>query len=359
MNRTHPQVWLLCGHKAGDNNQLLALAQALGWPYQIKKMAYRPYELLVGRLGATLAGIDLEKSDSLTPPWPDLILTAGRRNEAAALWIRKQAQKKVRIVHIGRPWAPLRHFDLIVTTPQYQLPRQANVHYNLLPLYRITQEKLEEAASHWQSKVTLPPPYLTVLVGGDSGPCLFDREAAGRLAGQVNRMAKEMSASVLISTSARTPLEAVSILEREITVAKQLYRFQPGGSGNPYLGFLGLAQAIVVTGDSISMLAEACATGRPVHIFPFGYGHWAMRESLTQPSSSLPFWDRRKLKAWRSSLALTFAPKRLRRDIRRMHRALIESGRAVWLGEKFAGRPPAPVNELTITAARVKALFIS
>ena len=41
-----PRVWLLMGHKAGDNNQVLALAEALGWPFEIKKFTYRRYELL-------------------------------------------------------------------------------------------------------------------------------------------------------------------------------------------------------------------------------------------------------------------------------------------------------------------------
>ena len=359
MNFDIPRVWLLCGHKAGDNNQLLALAEALGWPYEIKRMAYRPYELLVGRLGATLAGIDLEKSDSLKPPWPDLILTAGRRNEAAVLWIRKQVQKNVRIVHVGRPWATLKHFDLIVTTPQYQLPDLANVHTNLLPLHRVTEERLRQAARQWQPKVALPPPYITLLVGGDSGPFVFDETAAQQLGVQVNRLAQEKGASVLDTTSARTPPEAIAHLAREMTVAKYIHPFKPGDKANPYLGFLGMAADIVVTGDSISMLAEACATGKPVYIFPFGSGRWAMRPETPVSPSPRAIWDRRRWKAWRSSLVLSLAPKRMRRDIRRIHQALIESGRAVWLGEEFVRQPPAPVDELAITAARVKALFIS
>ncbi len=43
-----------------------------------------------------------------------------------------------------------------------------------------------------------------------------------------------------------------------------------GDGPNPYLGFLGLADAIIVTADSINMVCEACSTGKPVHILPLG-----------------------------------------------------------------------------------------
>jgi mitochondrial fission protein ELM1 len=40
-----------------------------------------------------------------------------------------------------------------------------------------------------------------------------------------------------------------------------------GTGENPYFGYLGLADAIVATADSVNMVTEACATGKPVHVF--------------------------------------------------------------------------------------------
>ncbi len=349
-----PRVWLLCGHKVGDNAQLLALARALGWPYEVKHLAYRPYELLVGRFGATLAGIDTSRSDPLAPPWPDLVLTAGRRNEAAALWIRSQAEKPVRLVHMGRPWAPLDRFDLIVTTPQYHLPRLSNVLYNTLPLHDLSRATLDREAARWRDRLGVKPPYLTVLLGGDSGPYLFEAAAARRLARQVSELARRMEASVLATASARTAADAVAAFEAALTVPCRLHRY--GMGDNPYRAFLGLADVVVVTGDSISMITEACVTGRPVFLFPFGDGRWAMRpEAPVTPA--LPFWHRRRWRARRSALALTLAPQRLRREIRRIHEALIAAGHAAWLGESFPGDAPPLADELGRTTARVRALM--
>ncbi len=352
-------VWLLCGHKLGDNLQLMALAEVLGWPHAVKRLKYRPYELLLGRIGATLLGIDRKRSDPLLPPWPDLILTAGRRNEPVALWIRKQAAKigqKVRIVHLGRPWAKLGAFDLIVTTPQYFLPPLANVLTNAFPLHALTEEKLKQAAQYWGAKISVPGPYLALLVGGSSGPYIFDAKIATVLAQQASELAKRKGASLLVTTSARTSQEAAHALAKAIAVPAEIHVWQPGKE-NPYLGYLALADEIIVTGDSMSMLAEACFTGKPVHIFPFGSGRWAMRLKAQLPPSPRPWWDKEKLRALRSALGLTLAPRRLKRDIRCILWAAIESGRAVWLGEEPRKLAPLPLDELAKTADRIKALL--
>ena len=50
-----PKVWLMMGHRAGDNSQVLALAEALGWPFEVKRFVYRRTELLTNLLcGPTL-----------------------------------------------------------------------------------------------------------------------------------------------------------------------------------------------------------------------------------------------------------------------------------------------------------------
>ena len=201
-----PRVWLLLGHKAGDNNQVLALAEALAWPWEEKRIVYRPWELLSNRLlGVTLRGIDRGASSALEPPWPDLVISSGRRNEPVARWIRRQAPG-VRLVHVGRPWAPLDAFDLIVTTPQYSLPERANVLENELPMHRLRRERLQAEAQRWQPRLAaLAAPRIAVLLGGNSGAYVFTPEKARRLGRLVNGLARSQHGSVLVTDSARTP----------------------------------------------------------------------------------------------------------------------------------------------------------
>ena len=120
-----PRIWALLAHRAGDNEQVVALADALGWPYEIKRFTYNRYEALVSwPFFSTVAGVQRSLSSDLSPPWPDLVLTSGRRNEPIARWIQARARHRVRRVHVGRPWERIENWDLVVTTPQYRLPRR-------------------------------------------------------------------------------------------------------------------------------------------------------------------------------------------------------------------------------------------
>ena len=74
------------------NAQITALADALGWPYEIKHLVFRRTELITNILaGPTLTGVIRERSSPLAPPWPDLMISAGRRNEPACRWVRERA----------------------------------------------------------------------------------------------------------------------------------------------------------------------------------------------------------------------------------------------------------------------------
>ncbi len=363
-----PRVWALLAHKAGDNSQVTALAEALGWPVEEKRFVYKPYELATNLvLGITMAGVERKQSSTLEAPWPDLIISAGRRNEPICRWIQKQAAPhRVRLVHIGRPWARIENFDLIVTTPQYRLPVRPNVLHNKTPLHRINTDRLRGDAEAWAPRLSdLPKPYIAVMIGGNSGPFSFDRAAAEQLARQASEMARACGGSLLVSTSARTPQPAIDAFVDTVSCPAHIYRWSRGATDNPYFAFLGLAESIIVTGDSMSMLAEACATHKRVYIFDLGEGRYAMRESVAAASRRTPRlrpwwkgWEKARWNAFWYRQMMRFGPQRLSRDIRIVHRHLVDSGLAVWLGDDFPLEKPLPALQcVSRAAARVRALF--
>ncbi len=344
------------GHKAGDNAQLQALADALGWDYHVKRFVYRKTELITNRLvGVTLAGIYQRKSSRLEPPWPDLVISAGRRNEPVARWIRRHADRHVHLVHLGRPWAPLDRFDLLITTPQYQLPQRPNILHNLAPLHRVTDSRLMAAAAEWSPRLArLPRPYIAVLVGGHSGSFVFDAQAAAQLGAVANTMAAAVGGTLLLTTSVRTPRASVATLETAISAPRHIFRWRANAADNPYYGYLALADAFIVTADSMSMLTEACGTRKPVYIFDPNKGRQAKLFSGFRgyPVGRFRF---QSLVQW---LSLRIGPKRMRRDVSALHRRLIADKRAVWLGEDFPrGQQPPPLNDIERAVDRVRTLF--
>jgi uncharacterized protein len=355
------RTWLMLGDKAGDNAQVRIIADALGWPYQVKELAFKaPYVLGKPRFRTSLYHLDQARSAPLVPPWPDLILTVGRRPSMAALWVKEQARGAATLVVVGRPKRWLNRFDLVIAPPQFQLPRRPNVLRLDLPLMRVDEGAVAGASEQWRERFAdLPRPLTALLVGGPTKPYRFDQAVARQLIERA-RCAAEAEAeggSLYITTSRRTPAKVVATLAAELPANARLYRWCNDGA-NPYQALLGLADRFIVTGDSISMMVEVARLGKPLAIF------------------ALP--EERRVLRWRGTLSrrlaaledgaagsllgpLSEALHRLRiakypRDLSEIHRRLYARGLAVPLGQPFEPPQTRPSDDLTRAVEHVRAL---
>ncbi len=292
-SRTAPTCWVVTDGKAGMQSQCVGLAEALGFEPVIKHVALRaPWRQLSPyfRLGHAHAFAD--GSDPLAPPWPDLLIATGRHSIAASLYIREQSRRageRTVTVQIQNPVLSPRYFDLVIV-PQHDRLSGPNVISTLGALHRVTPELLKrEAAALVPQVAHLPRPYLGVLIGGPNAAYRFGEEEMTRLAQLLVRAADESGGSLLVTPSRRTGERNLALL-REILGARPSFIWDGTGT-NPYFGMLGLADALVVTSDSVNMVSEAVATAKPVHVFDlpggtakFGRFHEALRErGLTRP----------------------------------------------------------------------------
>ena len=347
-----PRVWLLQSDRAGDNNQVLALGELLGLPAARKRVIYRSPVLLPKIVAARssnllVAGVDRRRSTPLAPPWPDLVISAGREMEPVARWIRRQAGGRTRLVHMGRPWAPLEAFDLVISTPQYALPERDNVLVISLPLHRVTRERLAAEAAAWAPRFRrLPGPRTAVLLGGNSGSFVFNPRKGTELGRLVNDRAQTEGGSLLVTDSARTAPETFEAFAAELTVPNYVYRWQEGAVANPYFAFLGVADRLVTTGESVSMLAEASVTGKPLYIYDLDEPLPAGATAPQRLRAALRYH------ALRDRLAHLFGPAYMQRDIGVIQRQLVAGGRAAWLNRdgaparEAAPTPPAAADDL-------------
>lgn len=304
-------------------------------------MHYSRWEPLVTlSFKPSVLAISSHMRKTFSPPWPDLVLTAGRRNEAVARWIQHASGHRSKVVHIGRPWHHARHFDLVITTPQYQVDAAPNVVMMNLPLHQPPQPSLaQEKFDH------LPRPRIVLLIGGNSGALTLRTQLAKKLISQTNALAHRLGGSVLASTSARTPAFLRPLLG-ELSVPHHVWCW--GEPDNPYQDYLSVADAFVVTSDSVSMLAEAISTSRPVLIFDLAERRWWRRIAHYRPNALL------------HRAAMRIAPSRLKRDAGRIHQRLVEAGRAHWLGAELAELPtsqPLAHQDLNTASASVRELF--
>lgn len=266
-----PRVWLLAGAHKGDNEQLITLAEALGLGYRVDSNYQSIASIVADRIARGRLTVRRHRERALAgPPWPDLVLISGGRRVGDALRIKRASGGTTKVVCIGRPWARLDLFDLVVTTPQYCLPPRPNVLQNTLTLNVPDGANLAQAAESWAGRfAALPRPWIAVLVGGNSGSYAFDPANARRLAKEAKDLARRHGGSLLVITSPRTPAGSTRVIKQSLDCPHVLHTWSPGEEANPYLAYLAQADCFLVTCDSASILSQACATGKPVRLFAF------------------------------------------------------------------------------------------
>jgi mitochondrial fission protein ELM1 len=298
---TQHAVWVLADPRPGTAAQALGIAERLGVPFRTVPLGWGPLARLPWPW-PTLAGLDAASHQALWAAavgpgpdgpavrdrrlarWPALVLSAGRRAAPVALWLGRRG---ARTVHCMRPGFGAARFDLLVVG-RHDAPAPAA---NLLPIlgaaHRMSPARLAGARAEWAALGNLPGPRVAVLVGGAVRSEGLDMATAAALVPGIRRHFPR--ATLLVTTSRRTGAEATARIAADLAATPhRLFRWGDGGP-NPYAGYLAWADAVVVTADSVSMLAEACATGVPVLVAGHAPGrHAALARSLYDAGYATP-----------------------------------------------------------------------
>ncbi|MQL77659.1 hypothetical protein Taro_010089, partial [Colocasia esculenta] len=237
---------------------------------------------------------------------PLLVVASGWDTISIASSIRHMAPQNVFVVQIQHPRTHLDRFDLVITpqhdyyplTPSGQqeipkflrrwiTPREPpgnNVVLTAGALHQVDSAALRAAALTWHNELApLSRPLLVINIGGPTCHCRYGADLAKQLADALHSVLASCG-SVRISFSRRTPEKVSHIILRQFGDHPKVYIWD-GEDPNPHMGHLAWADAFVITADSISMISEACSTGKPVYVigaerckWKFSAFHRALRE---------------------------------------------------------------------------------
>jgi mitochondrial fission protein ELM1 len=356
---SQPRIWLLLGHKKGDNGQVETIAAAieasLGWCCERKHIQVRePFLFGKPKVGPTLYHLDREASDALEAPWPDLIITIGRSPANVALWIEERSRGKSRIALVGKPSGYTERFDLVVTSGEILPVPYPNVLRIKMPLMRIDRSAIEREGRNWEERLaSLPRPLVGIMIGGPTNPFVFNRLVTDRLVEEGERIIAH-GGTPYFTTSRRTPAGVAAQIEARLGGRCKLYDWNDSKADNPYRGLLGLADSFVVTGDSISMMVEVVQLGKPLQILSLPTG---LLGSLDQARRSLArglFQPAGPGAVSRMRVHLAHVIYRAHlirhtRDYPGFHRWLVAQGLAGWVGDPVTplfGRLPDDIPKV-------------
>lgn len=240
---------------AGLQAQALGLAEAAGLEattVSLRPMA--PWRWVSARFWpAPLRAVALPELG------PGPLIAAGGTAAVVASALRTRDRPVIQVQH---PRMDPARFDLIVVNRHDGLTGR-NVVVTRTALHPVTPERLAAAAALWAPRLAhLPRPLVAVLVGGSNGRFRLDAAVAAQLGGQLAAMIRADRVGLALTPSRRTAPEARAALEAAVRPLGGWVWDMAGD--NPYFGLLALADAIVVTEDSVSMVSEAVATQAPV-----------------------------------------------------------------------------------------------
>ncbi|HEY5300103.1 MAG TPA: mitochondrial fission ELM1 family protein [Acetobacteraceae bacterium] len=255
------EPWILSEAYAGLQSQALGLAEAAGWNPDIRVLAPRaPWRFLPARAWPAPLRV---VADALRGELPPLSIACGGMGAAVGAALRGRG---VAAVQIQDPRMDARRFDVIVAARHDEMTGP-NVVVTRTALHRATRARLRAEGEHWRERfAALPRPLVAVLVGGSNGRFRLDAAVAARLAGELAAMMRVDRVGLALTPSRRTDPAAIRVLTDALTPLGAYV--WDGSGGNPYFGMLALADAIVVTTDSVSMISEAVATTAPVLLAP-------------------------------------------------------------------------------------------
>jgi mitochondrial fission protein ELM1 len=362
-----PLTWVILSDKRGDNGQVETIVDALGWPVVHKYVHMLPqYVLGKPRYRPSLEHIDRHQSDSLAGPWPDLIITVGRRPSMVALWVREQSANKTKIVLVGKPSGHMLDFSLVVASAENQMPPMHNFQATSLPFMRVNPAEVEAEALRWKQRFSqLKKPLIAILIGGETNPFIMNRKVARELVRTARWVIDELDGTPYLTSSRRTTAEVLEVLREELPAAAVFFEWSADAQENPYRALLGSADGFIVTGESISMMVEVIYLRKPLAIFRLP-GGWL--GSLDQCRRSFAHWlfnprqrgplDRLRHRVGRMVYYLdVFKVLCATRDFRAFHQMLVESNLAVWSGQDFRQPEAGLPDDIGLVVKRIESLF--
>ncbi|NQU58831.1 MAG: mitochondrial fission ELM1 family protein, partial [Rhodospirillales bacterium] len=241
-----PTVWLLVDGRPGNQSQCLGVGDALGLRCEIRDLEYTAAAALPNFvMGKTFGGLSASSRINLVPPWPDVIIAAGRRCSPVARHIKEMNNAGTFLVQIMYPGdTGLDEFDL-VCVPRHDAIADA---HNILQMtgapHRVTSERLANAKEDWQERLgSLPGPRIALIVGGSTKRRKFTEEMARTLGAAASKMAMDAGGSLMVTTSRRSDDTADALID-EIKAPSHIFKWGDEGD-NPYLGHLAMADGVI------------------------------------------------------------------------------------------------------------------
>ena len=192
----------------------------------------------------------------------DIVISCGRKSVIPSIYLKKKFKNKIINIHIQDPKVSLNNFDFIVV-PEHDGLIGENVLTTKGAIHYLTNDELAQNESYLKSKIDNQKKIVSFIIGGPNKYYNYNEKIIDEIFLKIKKNFIEKNYQAIIIPSMRTPR---NIIQKAQNYFDNNQIIIPNVDKKAYLSSLKLADHIVVTCDSTSMISEAALTGKPIYI---------------------------------------------------------------------------------------------
>ena len=190
-----------------------------------------------------------------------IIISCGRKSVIPSILLKRRFKKEIFNIHIQDPKVNIENFDSIIC-PEHDDLQGENVVKTKGAIHYLTNEEIKKNISYLKPNQG-EKKIVTFILGGPNKYYSFSEKQMDKLFAKIKNMFISSKYKLIIIPSYRTP---DNILKLAYNYFNEDHLVVKERDKKAYLSSLGLANIIIVTCDSTSMISEAAITGKPVYV---------------------------------------------------------------------------------------------
>ncbi len=191
----------------------------------------------------------------------DIIISCGRKSVIPSIYLKQKFKNKVMNIHIQDPKVSLDNFDYVVA-PEHDSLNGKNVLVSKGAIHYLREGELEENKNYLKSKV-IKDKLVALIFGGPNRYFNYDNQIIDEIFSKIKNNFINKGYQLIFIPSIRTPK---TIIDKAKDYFDESQIIITNVDKKAYLCSLKLANFIVVTCDSTSMISEAAMTGKPIYV---------------------------------------------------------------------------------------------
>ena len=191
----------------------------------------------------------------------DIIISCGRKSVIPSIYLKQKFKNKVMNIHIQDPKVSLDNFDYVVA-PEHDSLSGKNVLISKGAIHYLRDGELEENKNYLKSQVNKEK-LVTLIFGGPNRYYKYDNQIIDEIFSKIKNNFINKGYQLIFIPSMRTPK---TIIDKAKDYFDESQIVITNVDKKAYLCSLKLADHIVVTCDSTSMISEAAMTGKPIYV---------------------------------------------------------------------------------------------